>query len=108
LILFLISLGSFAHAQQVDYDRIIPPTYLPELAFQEKLVFLAWQNHPSNQALHHEYKIAEKNKVKANWAWLDIFTASYNLNEFTINPTEETRDRALFYPRYNFGARLDL
>lgn len=108
LILLLMSIGSFAYAQKVDYDRIIPPSYLTDLAFPEKLVFLAWQNHPVNQALHHEHKIAEKNKQKANWAWLDIFTASYNLNEFTINPTEETRDRALFYPRYNFGARLDL
>lgn len=108
IILFLFSIGSFAYAQKVDYDRVIPPSYLSELDFSEKLVFLAWQNYPVNQRLYHEYKIAEKNKVKADWAWLDIFSAAYNINEFTINPTEETRDRALFYPKYNFGARLEL
>lgn len=108
LFFFLFFFGSFAYGQTVNYDRIIPPSYLSDLSFPEKLVFLAWQNHPSNEILHHEYEIAEKNKVKANWAWLNIFSAAYNINEFTINPTEETKERALFYPRYNFGARLDL
>lgn len=107
-ILFLLTINGFAYSQKVDYNRIIPPQYVTELSFSEKLVYLAWQNNPTNDVLQHEYNIAEKNKVKANWAWLDIFSAAYNLNEFTINPTEETKDRALFYPRYNFGARLDL
>lgn len=107
-ILFLFAINSITFGQSVDYNKIIPPTNLPNLEFSEKLVYLAWRNHPSNQVLIHQKNIAENNKTKASWAWLEIITASYNLNEFTINPTEETKDRALFYPRYNFGARLNL
>lgn len=108
LILSLFLTGSLAYGQNVNYNRIIPPEYLTELAFSEKLVYLAWQNHPSNQVLQYDYEIAKNNKVKANWAWLDMFIASYNINEYTINPTEATRDRALFYPKYNLGAHLNL
>src|SRR5690606_12038459 len=109
LVSLLLIISSFAvFGQEVDYNRIVSPNYTAELSFAEKLVFLAWKNYPINKALQHEYNIAEKNKTKANWAWLKIFSASYNINEYTINPTEETRDRALYYPKYNLSAHLNL
>lgn len=108
MVLIMISSYSFTYGQEVDYNQIVSPSYPAELSFEEKLVYLAWKNHPSNEVLLHEYEMSKYNKVRANWEWLDMFTASYNLNEFTINPSEETKDRALFYPRYNFGARITL
>src|SRR5690606_36767140 len=107
-ILFIFAINSITFGQSVDYNKTIPPTHLPNLEFSEKLGYLAWRDHPSNQVLIHQENIAENNKTKASWTSLEIITASYNLNEFTINPTDETKDRALSYPRYNFGARLNL
>lgn len=94
-------------AQNVDYNQIIPPSFPTDLSFEEKLVYLAWKNNPSNEVVKREYEISKYNKVRANWEWLNIFQASYNINEFTIDPTPETEDRALLYPKYNVGARLN-
>src|SRR5699024_6274248 len=72
----------------------------------EKLVRLAWKNYPSNEILKREVTISEKELVQAKWSWLENVAAQGNLNEFTLNPGEN--DRALFYPRYNFSARITL
>ena len=108
--LVLFAINFYTYGQKVNYDRIIPPEYSPELKFEEKLVYLAWQNQPVNKILNHRVAIAEKNKKKADWAWLEIFSASGNLNEFTINQNgnDDLNNRAQFYPRYNFGARINM
>lgn len=102
----LVSVCDFAYSQEVDYNRIVSPSYPSDLSFEEKLVYLAWRNHPTNDVLHHQHEMAKYNKVRTNWEWMEIFSATYNINEFTINPTPETEDRALFYPRYNFGVSI--
>jgi outer membrane protein TolC len=78
-------------------------------------VQLAWKNHPSNDVLRSEVKIAEY-AVKRNKAdWWDILHLQGNLNEFTVNKyvlkQDEDQDRAQradFYPLYNLRANISL
>lgn len=107
LSLFLIPVYSI-HAQEVDYQKIIPPATSPTADLSEKLVLLAWNNNPTNKAVQANVSIAEDNVMIARWAWLDRISIAGNVNEFTLTggPTEETRNRALFYPRYNIGISL--
>lgn len=108
VLLLLLVANSYIYGQSVDYNRVIPPKYLSELSFPEKLVYLAWNNHPSNDILKSRVHIAEKNKIQANWAWLEIFSAAGNLNEFTINQGDNSNVNSQFFPRYNFGARVTM
>lgn len=105
--LFLVS-PFFVHAQEVDYQKIIPPATSPSEDFSEKLVRLAWNNNPANKAVQANVAIAEDDVTLARWQWLERITISGNVNEFTLTggPNEETRNRALFYPRYNIGINL--
>ena len=98
----------FAGAQEVDYNKVIPPGTSPNADFSEKLVRLAWVNYPANKAVQANVKIAEQELTMARWKWLDRITISGNVNEFTLTggPNEETRARAMFYPRYNIGITL--
>lgn len=110
IILFLI-ISVPAFAQNVDYNKIILPEYTKSPDFAEKLVQIAWKNHPGNEAMRREVTVAEQT-VKASAAqWLDIFTVRGNLNEFTLNQTMNNDiyyGRSTMYPRYNFGATISL
>jgi hypothetical protein len=75
--------------------------------FEEKLVQLAWRNHPSNKVVIQNVVLAEKEKKQSAWSWLDDIYANGNLNEFTINPTPENTNN-MFFPKYNFGVRISL
>lgn len=107
LTLFLVT-PFFVQAQEVDYQKIIPPVTSPSEDFSEKLVRLAWNNNPANKAIQANVAIAEDNVTLARWQWLERINISGNVNEFTLTggPNEETRNRALFYPRYNIGISL--
>lgn len=65
---------------------------------------LAWKNYPTNEIAQRTVIISEKELKQAKWSWFENISAQGNLNEFTMNPGEH--ERALFYPRYNFSARL--
>jgi outer membrane protein TolC len=110
IILFLI-ITVPAFAQNVDYNKIILPEYTKSPDFAEKLVQIAWRNHPGNEMLRREATVAEQ-AVKVSAAqWLDIFSVRGNLNEFTINQTMNNDiyyGRSTMYPRYNFGATISL
>jgi len=92
-------------SQQVDYNKIIIPSSISVDDFSEKLVQLAWKNHPANQSLLVDKEIAEINLTQARWSWLSQITASGNLNEYTISPDPEVN---VFFPRYNFGVLIPL
>ena len=95
-------------SQTIDYNTIILPSNAKNIGIEEKLVQLAWNNHPENRIEYNNLLIAEKS-VKLNYAdWLDIFSMSGNLNEFTINPESAPLNRNYFYPRYNFRASISL
>ena len=93
-------------AQTVDYNKIVIPERITAVTFDERLVQLAWKNHPSNKIVQQNVEIAKNEKNLARWAWLDNIYAVGNLNEFTIEPS--SNERSTFYPRYNFGVRFSL
>lgn len=106
LMIVFLSLGGLLNAQSVDYNKIILPdgTFTEEMS--EKLVRLAWKNYPANEIFKREITIADKELVQAKWSWFENVGAQGNLNEFTINPG--ANERALFFPRYNFSARITI
>lgn len=93
-------------AQDVDYDKIILPEGTFTEDIREKLVRIAWRNYPANEIFEREITIADKELVQAKWSWFENVGAQANINEFTINPG--VNDRAAFYPKYNFSARVTI
>jgi outer membrane protein TolC len=92
------------YAQQIDHNN--PILYKDTTGgIGEKLVQLAWNNHPSNQMAIRDAEIARVSLTQAKWSWLDQIRATGNINEFTINPNP---DNNLFYPRYNFSVSIPL
>lgn len=106
VILLVISIPVFS--QKVDYNKIILPDYTNSPDFGEKLVQLAWRNHPSNEVFRREVNVAQIGVKQASVAWLDIVRVTGNLNEFTISPQADVFGRAAFFPRYNISASISL
>lgn len=106
-ICFVTTLTAPLYGQTVDYNKIILPENVTPATFEERLVQLAWKNHPSNNTKQQNVKIAQSEKQLAQWKWLDDIYASGNLNEYTINPSPLTPDN-VFFPRYNFGFRFSI
>jgi outer membrane protein TolC len=107
IILFLI-IGAPVFAQNVDYNKIILPEYTKSPDFAEKLVQLAWKNHPGNEAVRRDVNVANYAVRQSAAAWLDIVRFTANMNEFTINPQSDVFGRSAFYPRYNISASISL
>ncbi|MDQ2657788.1 MAG: TolC family protein [Bacteroidota bacterium] len=107
LILFLL-ISAPLFGQNIDYNKIILPENSRASEFEEKLVQLAWRNHPSNEALRREVNIAGYNIKQSNASWLENIRITGNMNEFTINKASDPFGRAAFYPKYNFGASVSL
>src|SRR5690606_33252366 len=107
LILFLL-ISTPLLGQNIDYNKIILPESSRASEFEEKLVQLAWRNHPSNEALRREVNIAGYNVKQNNASWLENIRITGNMNEFTINKASDPFGRAAFYPKYNFGASVSL
>lgn len=76
------------------------------IAFGEALVALAWKNYPENDAYRIQVRQQDEVIKQAKLEWLDGLTASFNLNEGNLNPSEVNTN--LFFPRYNFGFRLSV
>lgn len=107
IILFMLISGSVV-AQNIDYNKIILPEH-SSADYVEKLVQLAWKNHPSNDILRKEVDLAQYDVAQSPAQWLDIFRFSGNMNEFTINPQSDIFGRGIgFYPRYNVSATITL
>lgn len=94
--------------QNVDYNKIILPEYTKTADFGEKLVQIAWKNHPGNETFRREVDIAEVTVRQSAAAWLDIFSVSGNMNEFTINPQTDIYGRSAYWPKYNVRANISL
>jgi outer membrane protein TolC len=106
VILFLLICGSAA-AQNIDYNKIILPEH-SSMDYVEKLVQLAWKNHPDNEVLRREVNVAQYDVAQSPAEWLNIVRFTGNMNEFTINPELDVFGRAAFYPRYNISASISL
>jgi len=107
-ILFFILISAQAYGQGIDYSKIILPSHVSNPDFAEKLVQLAWRNHPTNEIFRNQVKLAELEVKKSSAQWLNIITVQANLNEFNLNPDADVQNRSDFFPRYNFGARIPL
>ena len=106
--LLILVLASFAvKAQSIDYNKIIVTEQLSSISFEERLVQLAWRNHPSNKVVTQKVEMAETMRSKARWSWLDNVYLEGNYNEFTGKDEIDPIARS-FYPRYNIGVRLPL
>lgn len=109
IILGLIFTACIAFSQTVDYNKIILPENANNIEFEEKLVQLAWRNHPSNQVLYNNLSAAQYETKIASAEWLNVIRLSGNINEFNINSDPNNpNDRSQFYPRYNIGAIIPL
>lgn len=108
IVSFLLVLSAPLCAQNVDYNKIILPESSQSSEFEEKLVQLAWRNHPSNEALRREVNIAGYNVKQSNTSWLDNIRVTGNINEFNINEQADYYDRAMFFPKYNIQASISL
>jgi hypothetical protein len=87
-ILFLIAviaISPVVAVAQVDYSKIILPSNIKDPELPEKLVQLAWKNHPANRIVE-----------------------TGNLNEFVIDPSAAATDRTGFYPKYNVYGKVSL
>ncbi len=105
----LFLLVSFSAASQtIDYNKIILPEHVRTSDFGEKLVQIAWRNHPLNEVYRREMAIANVNVRASTVDWLNTVRVSANMNEFTLNPEADIFGRAAFYPRYNIGLAISL
>jgi outer membrane protein TolC len=107
-IIFLLMISAPLFGQNVDYNKVILPEYTKSPDFAEKLVQLAWRNHPTNEVFRREVNVASGAVKQSSAMWLDVISFTGNLNEFTINPESDPFGRAAFYPRYNIRATLSL
>ena len=51
LLLFAALAPACVVAQSIDYNKIIVTEQVTAISFEEKLVQLAWRNHPSNKVV---------------------------------------------------------
>jgi outer membrane protein TolC len=107
IILFLM-ISVPAWGQSVDYNKIILPEHTRNAELAEKLVQIAWRNHPGNEVFRREASIAVYEVRQSTSSWLDIVRFTGNMNEFTINPAADIQGRAFYYPKYNISASISL
>ena len=106
ILLAVILAWQFGFSQEVDYNKIITPEGSRPRYFEDYLVQLAWQNHPSNRVLEYNKEIAEQKFKVASKTWMEHLNLTFNLNE-----TEFQRDDSTIpnqFPKYNFAATFNL
>lgn len=110
IVILLLVISTPLFAQNVDYNKIILPESSQSAEFEEKLVQIAWRNHPSNEAVRREVNIAAYDVKQSNAAWLDNFRVSGNLNQFNIDKRADALSdyRSAFFPLYNIGVSFPL
>ena len=94
-------------AQSIDYNKIIVTEQVTAISFEEKLVQMAWRNHPGNKVVTQKVEQAQTLRSKARWSWLNDIFIQGNYNEFTGKEEVDAVARAI-YPQYNVGIRLPL
>ncbi|WP_375579315.1 TolC family protein [Marivirga tractuosa] len=95
-------------SQSIDYNKVILPEGISDISFEEKLVQLAWKNHPANEEVKKSVDLAKYDLKISKRYWLDGFRMTGNLNEFNIDPARDITNRSQFFPRYNFSLALPL
>ena len=76
-------------------------------AIIDSLYEYAWEHYPENAVVEYQASKAFYSMRSTQYAWTKDIGAQFNINEFQINPSANTTGN-LFFPKYNFGLRLDL
>lgn len=107
--LLVLKIFIFSTSFLFGQDKGIRSSYLDNSSSDiiEELVIAAWEHYPENKKYQHEINIAEHNVTQTGLSWMDNIYASGNLNEYTLDPPENFQGN-LFFPRYNFGIRINL
>jgi outer membrane protein TolC len=107
LFVTLFFFSQFSHAQTTgDANKsLYRPDSLRLPDIRERLVQLALQN-PQYEMTDHA-AIAAGYQVKiAKSAYLGMFAAQGNINEYTITPPATQGTYPYYYPKYNFGVNV--
>src|SRR5688572_3462479 len=107
-IVFFLMITTAALGQYVDYNKVILPEGAQTSDFAEKLVQIAWRNHPDNEMFRREVNVAGYDVKKSSAQWGDIVRFTGNVNEFVLNPGSDQLSRAMFFPKYNLSATISL
>ena len=107
-IVFFLLISTASFGQYVDYNKVILPEGAQAGDFAEKLVQLAWRNHPDNEMIRRQVDVVAFDVKKSSAEWAEIINFRANVNEFTLNPASDPLSRAVFYPKYNISAELSL
>lgn len=108
LLIIAVAFGPVVVHAQIDYSKIILPSNIKDPELPEKLVQLAWKNHPSNRIVEHEVQVQKELKKQSRLDWTKSFGVQGNLNEFVINPDADQTGRAAFFPKYNVYGKVSL
>lgn len=103
-----VMISNAIFCQAIDYNKIILPDNVGNIEFEEKLVQLAWKNHPANKQLYNQLSASQYETKIASAEWLNTIRLSGNLNEFNIPGASDVNGRSQFFPRYNIGAMIPL
>jgi outer membrane protein TolC len=94
--------------QHIDYNRIILPDNAQNIDDLERLVQLAWRNHPQNQILTNRVDIARENVRVTRGTWAEGLKITGGINEFMISePVNQTLVGRMF-PAYQVGLEIPL
>ncbi|HTJ49900.1 MAG TPA: TolC family protein [Cyclobacteriaceae bacterium] len=117
LVLFITVMSLQVYGQNIDYNKIILPDNVRDAEFPEKLVQLAWKNHPSNEVFRREVNKAVLDKKRFTMDWLNIVNLQGNINQYVIDDIrgveytdkqQAAADRYAFYPKYNVRISINL
>jgi len=105
LTLLLICFGFITQAQKADTAILmVLPADQPTVArLKIRLVELALSN-PDMKVHDLKKQVTKYESNRAKAEWLNHFSATGNLNEFTL----KNGDNNTFFPRYNFGVTVPL
>ena len=105
---FLISLLLFSSVLKAQQPiPLYRPDSLRRFDIREKLVSLAMQN-PVYEMADHASLAASYQINIAKSAYLGLFSAQANVNEFTISQHKDVNGAVIpnYYPIYNFGVNI--
>lgn len=103
LCILFLPISISVYAQNIDYNRVVLPENTSDIEFAERLVQLAWINHPNNENIRETVEISRLDYKLSKRQWLHNFRFSGNLNEFNVDPSRDIANRSQFLPRYNFS-----
>ncbi len=107
-IFLFLAASEWVYSQDIDYNKIVLPLKIRSTSFEERLVQLAWKNHPTNKIVAQGVELSKTKRTIARLSFLDRISASGNLNEFTLDPSRDVNNRSNFFPRYNLGVNFSL